>query len=57
MADNVKYEWKVISENFGDPTKTENEINTYCKAGWEFYSVSTMGPIPQRWLYFRRPVA
>lgn len=48
------FEYKVVEEMFGKPSDTEVELNKYADAGWEFYSSITLGPIPSRWLIFRR---
>ena len=52
MAD---YEYKVVEERFGSPEETEKKLNELAAEGWEHYQISTLGPIPSRWLYFRRP--
>ncbi len=50
----MAYEYKVTEERFGDPQETEDHLNRMAKEGWEHYAISTLGPIPSRWLYFRR---
>jgi hypothetical protein len=52
----MDYEYKVVEEHFGTPAQTERELNERAAEGWEHYFISTLGPIPSRWLYFRRPL-
>jgi hypothetical protein len=52
----MAYEYKVVEEKFGSPAETEAKLNELAKDGWEYHSATTLGPIPSRWLYFRRPV-
>jgi Domain of unknown function (DUF4177) len=47
-------EYKVIEERFGNPTETEKTLNDMAAQGWELVTISTLGPIPSRWLYFKR---
>jgi uncharacterized protein DUF4177 len=50
----MKYEYKVIEEKFGQVAETEQHLNALASEGWEHYAISTLGPIPSRWHYFRR---
>jgi Domain of unknown function (DUF4177) len=50
----MAYEYKVVEERFGSPKETEDCLNDMAADGWEHYQISTLGPIPSRWLYFRR---
>jgi len=49
------YEYRVEEESFGKPKDTEKSLNILSAQGWEFFYATTLGPIPTRWLYFRRP--
>jgi hypothetical protein len=51
-----EYEYRVEEEGFGKPQDTEDHLNALALEGWEHYHISTLGPIPTRWLYFRRLV-
>lgn len=53
----TEYEYKVVEERFGTPKETEAALNELASYGWEHYQISTLGPIPSRWLYFRRPLS
>jgi hypothetical protein len=48
------YEYKIVEEGFGKPKETEDHLNEMAKDGWEYHSATTLGPIPSRWLFFRR---
>lgn len=50
----MAWEYKVVEERFGKPKETEDHLNEMARDGWEHYEISTLGPIPSRWLYFRR---
>ena len=50
----MRYEYRVEEEGFGKPSDTEEHLNLLAMEGWEHYAISTLGPIPTRWLYFRR---
>ncbi len=52
----MEYEYRVEEEGFGKPKDTEDHLNALARDGWEHYQISTLGPIPSRWLYFRRPI-
>lgn len=51
-----EYEYRVEEEGFGTPKQTEKHLNVLAEDGWEHYAISTLGPIPTRWLYFRREI-
>ena len=52
----MEWEYRVEEEGFGKPKDTEDHLNELAEEGWEHYAISTLGPIPTRWLYFRRPI-
>ena len=53
----MNYEYKVIEKQLGNKASdTEFELNNQARDGWEHYAISTLGPIPSLWLYFRRPL-
>ena len=52
----MDWEYRVEEEHFGTPKQTEDHLNALAMEGWEHYHISTLGPVPSRWLYFRRPV-
>jgi len=52
----MTYEYKVVEERLGSPKGMQDDLNEQASVGWEFYALSTIGPIPSRWLIFRRPV-
>ncbi|PWT74188.1 MAG: hypothetical protein C5B60_07075 [Chloroflexi bacterium] len=51
----MSWEYKVVEERLGSPQTLEADLNEYASQGWEFYAFSILGPIPSRWLVFRRP--
>jgi hypothetical protein len=52
----MRYDHKVVSEWFGKATETEDMLNKMGREGWEHYFTGSIGPIPSRWHYFRKPV-
>jgi len=50
----MNYEYKVVEERLGSPAEFEAELNRQAVDGWEYINVSTIGPIPGRWIVFRR---
>jgi len=52
----MTWQYRVVEERLGSPSDMQDELNRQAKDGWEFYTLSTLGPIPSRWLIFRRAV-
>jgi hypothetical protein len=50
----MQWEYKVVEERLGSPTDLENELNRQAANGFELVAVSSIGPIPSRWLILRR---
>lgn len=50
----MRYEYKVVEQAFGRPVDLVTELNSQAADGWEHYQTITLGPIPTRWLCFRR---
>ena len=53
----MKYEYRVVDQMFGNPSDVEKELNRQARDGWEFVEAITLGPIPTRWLIFKRAEA
>ena len=53
----MKYEYRIVDQMFGKPEDTEKELNRQARDGWEYVDAITLGPIPTRWLVFRRAEA
>jgi hypothetical protein len=49
-------EYRVVDQMFGKPEDVEKELNQQARDGWEFVQAITLGPIPTRWLVFKRGV-
>lgn len=52
----MRYEYRVVSQAFGTPKEVEAELNSQASEDFEHYQTITLGPIPTRWLCFRRPI-
>jgi len=51
------HEYMVVEERLGSPQTSQDDLNMHARDGWRLVAISTIGPIPGRWLYMERPIS
>jgi hypothetical protein len=50
----MMYEYLVVEQRLGSPKDFQDDLNEQAALGWRYVGVSTIGPVPSRWIVFEK---